>query len=92
MANEAVPVTVPVNDPVNDPVVYDAVNALNDAVETNEPVFTDVPAGPCAPCGPRADIVTMLVTGCVTFIVVPALLSVIIICLLLSCKDTLLLF
>jgi hypothetical protein len=42
VANEAVPVTVPVNDPVNDPVVYDAVNALNDAVVTKEPVLIDM--------------------------------------------------
>jgi hypothetical protein len=31
------------NEPVNDPVVYEAVNALNDAVVTNEPVLVLVP-------------------------------------------------
>jgi len=33
------PDPLPINDPVNDPVVYDAVNALNDDVVTNEPVL-----------------------------------------------------
>lgn len=39
--DETIPVNCepsPRNEPVNEPVVYDAVNALNDAVVVNDPV------------------------------------------------------
>ena len=42
---ETIPVNCepsPLNEPVNDPVVYDEVNALNDAVVTNDPVSIDM--------------------------------------------------
>ena len=42
----AVPTNTPTKDPVNDPELYDAVNALNELVVTNEPVFIVVPPPP----------------------------------------------
>lgn len=68
----------PWNDPLNDPL--------------NEPDVGIGPIGPTGPCGPIAATVTTLVIGWDTLTVVPALLSVIDILLLLSCRVISLLF